>query len=201
MASGEQEDKRSRILDAAEQIFALRGFHGARVTDIAKTAGVADGTIYLYFKNKDDLLVSLFEQRMSWINEIMAATVAECSDARSRFRGMVDRYLDLAVARPHLAEVLSIELRSSSKFMKEYKNVKFAEFLGLIAEVIQQGQQAGDIRDDVQPELVGRALFGALDELVVHYLMTRRRAADMAGIRAQVFSVLWSGIERRREEL
>lgn len=201
MGTGEQEEKRSRILDAAEHVFARRGFHGARVTDIARRAGVADGTIYLYFKNKDDLLVSLFEDRMSRVNSMLQQTLEQTSGARARLERFLAEYLALADERPSLAEVMSIELRSSSKFMKEYKNFKFLEFLSLVARVVEEGQQEGAIRADVQPELVARALFGAVDELLVRFVMARHKMSDVTEASRQLFSVFWSGLEHRRDAL
>jgi len=199
MGTGEQEEKRSRILDAAEHVFARRGFHGARVTDIARRAGVADGTIYLYFKNKDDLLVSLFEDRMSRVNAMLLKTLEQTQGARARIERFLAEYLSLADERPSLAEVMSIELRATSKFMKEYKNVKFLQFLGLVGRVVEEGQQEGAIRTDVQPELVARALFGAVDELLVRFVMARRKPSDIKEASRQLFAVFWSGLEQRRD--
>lgn len=195
MDGGEPVDKRGRILDAAEEVFARRGFHGARVTDIARLAGVADGTIYLYFKSKDDLLVSLFEDRVERINAMLRVILDSEQRAQTRLERFINFYLGLAIKNPNLAEVIAIELRSSSKFMKEYKNVKFIEFLGLITQIIREGQAAGEIRNDCTPEVISRTLFGALDELLLGYLLSRRRYYDAANASNQVFSVFWKGLE------
>jgi len=194
---GEVGEKRERILEAAEEVFARRGFHGARVTDIARLAGVADGTIYLYFKSKDDLLVSLFEDRVERINNMLRIILASEQRAQARLEKFINYYLGLAVKNPNLAEVIAIELRSSSKFMKEYKNVKFIEFLGLLAQIIKDGQTAGEIREDLTPEVISRTLFGALDELLLGYLLSRRRYYEATSASEQVFNVFWTGLENR----
>src|SRR5262247_3903339 len=111
-------DKRERILDAAERIFAQHGFFAARVSEIAKEAGVADGTIYLYFKNKDDLLISLFESRMDRVNSHLAAQTALYRGPREKLLAFIKAYLALVKTQPAAAEVLTVELRQSSKFMK-----------------------------------------------------------------------------------
>src|SRR5512132_2077692 len=111
-------DKRERILSAAERIFARHGFFAARVSEIAKDAGVADGTIYLYFKSKDDLLISLFESRMEQVNRTLEAAIASAGSPLEQLRAFIRAYLRLVHDEPAAAEVLTIELRQSSKFMK-----------------------------------------------------------------------------------
>src|SRR5512139_3175471 len=115
-------DKRERILSAAERIFARHGFFAAKVSDVAKEAGVADGTIYLYFKSKDDLLISLFERRMQQVNELLRAAVDKVTSPREQLDVFIRTYLQLVHDEPTAVEVLTIELRQSSKFMKEYEN-------------------------------------------------------------------------------
>src|SRR5215468_5435012 len=127
-------DKRERILVAAERIFARRGFFASRVSEIAREAGVADGTIYLYFKSKDDLLISLFERRMGQVNDELRAAIAGAAldgePARpmrptDQLHAFIRTYLRLISTEPTAAEVVTIELRQSSKFMKEYDNPQF----------------------------------------------------------------------------
>jgi len=155
-------------------VFAARGFYNARVSDIARAAGVADGTIYLYFKNKDDLLISLFEDRMEGIISAFREELGRLSTARERLRRLIELHLHMVEADPKLAEVLTVELRQSAKFVHEYRAPKFGEFLDLIAEVIALGCQTGEFRADIDPNITRRAVFGALDEVSLAWL-TRRR--------------------------
>src|SRR5215208_60497 len=126
---GDRTEKRERILDAAERVFAQHGFFAARVSEIAKDAGVADGTIYLYFKNKDDLLISLFESRMERFNQLLAAAIPATASPTDKLLALVRTYLTLVREQPKVAEVLTIELRQSSKFMKEASNPRFGDLL------------------------------------------------------------------------
>ncbi|HSD90195.1 MAG TPA: TetR/AcrR family transcriptional regulator, partial [Kofleriaceae bacterium] len=142
-SSPDRGDKRERILDAAERVFAQRGFFASRVSEIAKEAGVADGTIYLYFKSKDELLISLFEERMKQVNEALSVAIAGLSPAE-QLRAFVKTYLKLIDAEPAAAEVLTIELRQSNKFMKEYDNPRFIEFLRMLGGIVALGQERGD---------------------------------------------------------
>jgi TetR/AcrR family fatty acid metabolism transcriptional regulator len=188
-SSGEQPaeagGKRERILDAAVRVFAEQGFYHAKVAQIAQLAGVADGTIYLYFKSKDDLLISLFEDRMTEVNAKLREALAAARDAVDRLRRIVRLHLALVEQNLPMAEVISVELRQSSKFVKEYANPKFVEFLRLIAGAISDGQQSGELRRDVDPQLIARSLFGALDEIALSWLMKKekfdlqRAAADL----------------------
>src|SRR5512134_1508286 len=104
-------DKRERILDAAERIFARDGFFAAKVADVAKDAGVADGTIYLYFKSKDDLLISLFESRMERVNATLATAIAGTSGAQAKLVALIRTYLGLVKDQPSTAEIMTVELR------------------------------------------------------------------------------------------
>jgi TetR/AcrR family fatty acid metabolism transcriptional regulator len=190
-------DKRERILDAAETVFADRGFYQARVSEIAREARVADGTIYLYFKSKDDILISLFESRMERVNRAMSAAVAAEVSAPDKLRAFIRHFMDLVRESPALAEVLTVELRQSSKFMKEYSNPRFAEFLKLLATVIKEGQNAGELDTTVPPHVAARAIFGVCDELTVAWLLSRGEKFDIVRAADWIGAMTLSGLERR----
>src|SRR5437764_11287253 len=116
------EGKRERILDAAIKVFAAEGFYNAKVSQIAHEAGVADGTIYLYFKSKDDLLINLFEDRMEMVNANLRAALETEGTAVARLKRIVTLHLELVEQNRDMAEVISVELRQSSKFIREYSN-------------------------------------------------------------------------------
>ena len=166
-------DKRERILVAAERIFARHGFFAARVSEIAKEAGVADGTIYLYFKSKDDLLISLFENRMRQVNEELRVAIADRPPAE-QLRAFIRTYLQLVSDEPAAAEVLTIELRQSSKFMKEYENPEFADFLRMLGGIIADGQARGDLDLAIPSHIAARMIFGMLDELALAWVLAKQ---------------------------
>jgi TetR/AcrR family transcriptional regulator, fatty acid metabolism regulator protein len=180
-------DKRERILDAAERVFAQRGFFAARVQEIAREAGVADGTIYLYFKNKDDLLISLFESRMERFNQLLADAIPKDARPTDQLLALIRTYLTLVRDQPSVAEVLTIELRQSAKFMKEASNPRFGDLLRMLAGVIADGQAAGELTAEVPAPIAARMIFGILDELALAWLLQRGekfdivRAADWIG--------------------
>jgi TetR/AcrR family transcriptional regulator, fatty acid metabolism regulator protein len=180
-------DKRERILAAAERIFARHGFFAARVSEIAKDAGVADGTIYLYFKSKDDLLISLFENRMKQVNAALTSAIAGLSPL-AQLRAFVRTYLQLIHDEPAAAEVLTIELRQSSKFMKEYDNLQFADFLRTLGGIIAAGQEQGVVDTVIPAHIAARMIFGMLDELSLAWVLGKQPAA--AGTRPKKFDIV-----------
>lgn len=187
-------DKRERILVAAERIFARHGFFAARVSEIAKEAGVADGTIYLYFKSKDDLLISWFEHRMKHVNDVMRAAITD-KPPREALRALIRTYLQLVSDEPIAAEVLTIELRQSSKFMKEYENPQFADFLRTLGGVLADGQARGDFDDAVPAHLAARMIFGILDELALAWVLAKQPvkpaiSGAAAGTRPKKFDIV-----------
>jgi TetR/AcrR family transcriptional regulator, fatty acid metabolism regulator protein len=159
------DNKRGKILEAAVKVFARNGFYQSKVSEIAREAEVADGTIYLYFHNKDDILINLFEEEMTRIIEAMKAVIAREDDPVRQLEKFAQAHLGLVKRNKELAEVIQVEIRQSSKFMKEYDNKKFAEYLDLISAIIREGQSKGVFRGDIHPGIAKRAVFGALDEL------------------------------------
>jgi TetR/AcrR family fatty acid metabolism transcriptional regulator len=189
-------DKRERILTAAERIFARHGFFAAKVSDVAKEAGVADGTIYLYFKSKDDLLISLFERRMQQVNETLAGAVKGKSP-REQLRSLIRTYLQMVHDEPTAAEVLTIELRQSSKFMKEYENPVFADFLRLLGGIIAAAQDKGEITTPIPPQVAARMIFGMLDELSLSWVLAKKKF-DIVRAADWVISLVTNGLGEKK---
>lgn len=197
MASAATSDKRQRIMDAAIQVFAAKGFYGARISDIARAAQVADGTIYLYFKNKDDLLISLFEDRMEVIVAQFRRRITNEPSAKARLRGFIDQHLQMVAEQPTLAEVLTRELRQSAKFVREYPAPKFSEYLDLIEEIIEYGRQTGEFDSQVAPKVLKRALFGALDEVSLHWVTSRRQPYTLEAAAEDIWRLCAQGMLRQ----
>lgn len=195
----ERGDKRARILESALRVFASKGFFGAKVSDVAEEAGVADGTIYLYFKSKDDLLISLFEEQMSQVNAALLDATCGVEDPAEKLRRFVRTYVELVERNPHAAEVITIELRQSAKFMKQYANPRFADFLKFLAAIIEEGQTQGRLRADVPAPIAARALFGLLDELALVWV-SRKDKLDIRKVSDWVCGLVLEGLERPRKE-
>ncbi|MEQ1572155.1 MAG: TetR/AcrR family transcriptional regulator [Myxococcota bacterium] len=171
-------DKRVTITQAAIEVFAERGFHQARVSDIAKRAGVADGTIYLYFKNKEDLLLSIFEEKMDELLAGLGAAVAGTDDPVEQIRRFARFHFQQVRDHHAAAEVLQVELRLSNKFLKEYRPEKLWAYLGVFGQIVRAGQAAGTFRAEVDPFIGMWAFFGALDELAMQWVLSRRSGVE-----------------------
>jgi TetR/AcrR family fatty acid metabolism transcriptional regulator len=186
--------KRERILRAAIRIFSQKGYFNSKISEIARLAGVADGTIYLYFKNKDDLLISLFEEKMGEVVADIRARVAEGGDAPSRLRIFIRNHMDLLTREAGLIEVIQVELRQSNKFMKEYVPVKFLEYLDVISGILEDGKRDGIFRPDLNVTLARRAIFGALDEISLAYVLSRKRKYDPAAAAEEIYRIFAEGL-------
>jgi TetR/AcrR family transcriptional regulator, fatty acid metabolism regulator protein len=171
MPRRKSDDKRRRILRAAVKVFARSGYHRAKVAEIARRADVADGTIYLYFRNKEDILVSLFD-------EVMAEHLARAREelravrgAAARLRAIAQHHLRVLGANRDLAVVFQVELRQSTKFMERFTASWLQDYFALVGDVIDQGRREGTLRPDLPRTLATKAFFGALDELVTSWIL------------------------------
>jgi TetR/AcrR family fatty acid metabolism transcriptional regulator len=191
-------DKRDAILRAAIETFAARGFFNAQVADVAKAAGVAAGTVYLYFRGKDDLLISIFERTMT-------NAVAECRDTIDHIDEPCDRLRE--IARLHLgrlgrdrslAIVFQIELRQSTKFMERFSATQLRDYLGIIRDVVAEGQARGDFRSTINPTLAAKLFFGALDEMATNWILSRRKYSLLSEVDA-IVDLFVGGLGRKAD--
>ena len=167
-------DKRSRILEAAVKVFARKGYFGARVSEIAKNARVADGTIYLYFRNKEDILVSLFDEVMSEHIAKGRQELAEVEGAEARLLVIAQHHLRLLGHNRDLAVVFQVELRQSTKFLERFTAGWLQDYLAVISDVIEEGQNDGTFRPELSRKLATKAFFGALDEMVTSWILSSK---------------------------
>ena len=170
-------NKREAILRAAIDIFAERGFFTAQVADVARAAGVAAGTVYLYFHSKDDLLVSIFERTMREAIADGRACIAPIRDPVEQLRAIARVHLGRMGRDRSLAVVFQVELRQSTKFMEQFSSTLLREYLGIIRGILVDGQASGAFRKELNPTLAAKVFFGALDEMATNWILSRRRYA------------------------
>ncbi|OIP45750.1 MAG: TetR family transcriptional regulator [Desulfobacterales bacterium CG2_30_60_27] len=190
-------DKHRKIIQAAIHVFAKKGFFNARISDIAKAAKVADGTIYLYFNNKYDILISLFEEEIGNLIEQVTGALQTITDPRKKLEIFALHHLGLVEENRELAEVLQVEIRQSNIFQNGYRNQKFAEYLDIIFAIIQEGQEQGLFRTDVNLNLMKRIYFGALDESSRLWIQSAEHDMSIAETALQICDLFLSGITRR----
>jgi len=193
--SDRRSDKRALITEAAVDVFAEKGFHQARVSDIARRAGIADGTIYLYFKNKEDLLLTIFEEKMDLLLTRLGEALEGVEDPLERVRVFARFHFAQVRDNRSTAEVLQIELRLSNKFLKEYRPEKLWAYLGVFGQIVREGQATGLFREDIDAFITSWAFFGAMDELAMQWVLSRNQARfDLEAAADQIANVFIRGM-------
>ena len=185
--------KRERILRAAIEVFAGHGYFNARVSQIAKSAGVADGTIYLYFTGKEDLLLTIFREHTRSYLQSLQGRLEQAARADDRLRIAVRHHLETLGGDRALAVVSQVELRHSLKFMSLFSHEEVSDYLGVIRGIIEAGQQEGSFRRNVHPQLVAKAVFGILDEMVTSWILSEKEY-DLAAQAEQVSDLILAGL-------
>ena len=188
-------DKRERITDAAIAVFAEKGYRAARVSDVAQAAGVADGTIYLYFKNKEDLLVSIFEEKMAMLMDMLRSDLDGVDCPLDKIRIYVKHHFEQLRTHPLIAQVFQVELRQSHKFLREYRPEPLWAYLNVFGDAVKEAQAKGLIRKDVDPFITKWAFFGAIDELSIQWVLARNRERfDLEVAAQQVVDTFFRGV-------
>jgi TetR/AcrR family transcriptional regulator, fatty acid metabolism regulator protein len=188
-------DKRDAILRAAIKVFARHGYFQSQVADIARVAGVAAGTVYLYFRSKDDLLVSIFDRTMKDAIDEGRAALADVPDPAERLRRIARLHLERLGRDRDLAVVVQVELRQSIKFMERFSSTHLQDYLNIIRRTIADGQAAGVFRADVNANTAAKVFFGALDEMATNWMLSRRKYA-LAGDADAVVDLIVGGLGR-----
>ena len=199
MARPRTDDKRARILQAAVKVFARKGYFAARVSDIAKKAGVADGTIYLYFRGKEDLLVSLFDEVMSVHVEEVRSALPGIPDTEGKLRAVALAHLRTLGENRDLAVVFQVELRQSTKFMERFTASWLQDYFAMLTEIISTGQARGEVRPELPVKVVTKAFFGALDEMVTSWILGGK-GYDLAQLAGPVVDLFLRGTAQGRHE-
>lgn len=166
--------KREKILDAAVVEIARHGFYQTTVAMIAKRAGVADGTIYLYFQNKEEILFSLFERGMGRFITEGKIHLDASLNAAEKLAKIVDLHLSLVGKDRDLAIITQVEMRHSIHFMNQLSRAQVGQYLEILGQVVVQGQQEGDFRTDLDPVFAAKAVFGVLDEMATDWVLSHR---------------------------
>ena len=185
--------KRERILRAAVDVFAEFGYFNAKVSQIAKSAGVADGTIYLYFDGKEDVLVTIFREYTRNYLHSLEKQLANINRPEDRLRIAVRHHLETLGRDRSLAVVSQVELRHSLKFMSLFSQQEVADYLNVIRRIVEYGQQEGSFRRNVHPQLVAKSIFGVLDEMVTSWILSEKDY-DLAAQAEHVADLILTGL-------
>ena len=185
--------KRERILRAAVDVFARTGYFNAKVSEIAKAAGVADGTIYLYFDGKEDILVTIFREHTRSYLASLERELGNTRSAEERIRKAIRHHLETLGRDRALAVVSQVELRHSLKFMSLLSQQEVADYLNIIRKIIEYGQKEGAFRRTLHPQLVAKAVFGILDEMVTSWILSEKEY-ELAAMSEPVADFILTGL-------
>ncbi|WP_338750524.1 TetR/AcrR family transcriptional regulator [Bacillus sp. FJAT-52991] len=188
--------KYRQIIDAAVVVIAENGYHQAQVSKIAKQASVADGTIYLYFKNKDDILISLFREKMGDFVAKIREAVAGKSTAAEKLLVLVENHFKILSEDPHLAVVTQLEVRQSIKELRLQINAVIKDYLLLIDDVLKEGVRTGEFKGSLNILLARQMIFGTMDETVTTWVMNDQKY-DLKSLASEVGDMLLNGFSAR----
>ena len=182
-------DKPRQIVEAALRVFARNGYYNSRVSDIAREAGIASGTIYLYFKTKDEILVTLFRDQMAAFVAHLRREIAAEPDPVAKIRRLIGVHFAVLEQSPALAEVVQVELRQGHKFFRGASAHEVSAYFELIGSILEEGVAAGCFHGDLPVKVATKMLFGAMDQMATSWVLGKRgyRLVDAADAVATIF--------------
>lgn len=186
--------KYKQIIDAAVIAIAENGYHQAQVSKIAKQAGVADGTIYLYFDNKEDILISVFQEKMGVFVENLKEIIENGESSTEKLSQMIENHFKVLANNRHLATVTQLELRQSSKELRLKINTILKEYLKLLDEILIEGMVNGEFNSTMDVRLARQMVFGTIDETTTSWVMNDFRY-DLVDIAPKVAQLLLNGLK------
>lgn len=189
-------DKHEAILRAAITVFAEKGYFNSKVADIASEAGVADGTVYLYFKSKEEILHSIFNRAMEKFIDEGTKELSNIKDVTKRLARIAELHLERLGGDRDLAVVFQVELRGSTKFMEAFSAAGFAKYLDIIKRTVEEGQKSGDFRADIKAITIAKMFYGVLDEMVTDWILSKK-AYQLAPMAKEVMKLFLGGISHK----
>jgi len=192
---GKDIKKRERILKAATTVIAQKGYHGTKIADVAKLAGVADGTIYLYFKNKDEILLTILSEALGKLNKKLASQLESLSETETKIKKIIEHHFEFIAQNDSLAQVFQIELRGCSTFMRGGVFPELRDYLKIIEEVISYGIKRERINEDIDIKITAKAIFGTLDELSTIWVLRKKHPIEK--MTETVFELFCNGLLKK----
>jgi TetR/AcrR family fatty acid metabolism transcriptional regulator len=197
IANRRDQTKYEAILSAAVQVMAASGYHHAQISRIAKAAGVADGTVYLYFKNKEDILVSLLRQTIGQIVQKGTVRLQQERQAAAKLRALVHLYFDELGSDWNLAMVTQVHLRQVDANIRREIGEIMKPFYNALDEIVELGVHEGMFRPHMNRRIARRMIFGTMDETVTAWVLPGGKY-DLKSLANDVVDVLLHGLSEYR---
>jgi TetR/AcrR family transcriptional regulator, fatty acid metabolism regulator protein len=188
--------KYNQIIDAAVTVIAENGYHAAQVSKIAKQAGVADGTIYLYFANKEDLLISLFQEKMGEFIKKMEAELKDIQSMEQKLFLLIQSHFQLLAESEHLATVTQLELRQANKRLRESIAEVLKPYFLLLHAILREGMEAHTVSANIDIRLAAQMIFGSVDETVTNWVINNQKY-DLVALAKPLHDMLINGIQNK----
>lgn len=185
--------KYKQIIEAAVIVIAENGYHASQVSKIAREADVADGTIYLYFKNKEDILVSVFKEKMGQFISQIIQSIDKKKSANEKLLTLIEMHFRQLEENHSLAVVTQLELRQSKIDLRTQINKVLKPYLTVIDSIIKEGVEENLFREDLNFPLVRQMIFGTLDETVTTWVMNDHRYSLMNQV-SDVHNLITNGL-------
>lgn len=190
--------RRQQIIQAAAEVFGTRSFQNSAISEIAQKAGVAEGTLYQYFKNKEDLFFSIPAQKTEEFCEEFNLHLQGIDDGLSRVRKLIWYYLYFFKMNPAYARILMLEMRVSKSFIKSETYDRIKAFTDRVLEIIKEGQAEGSIRSSADPYVIRELILGVLEHRVTRWLLKEEKY-DLVERYDEVCDVILSGIKSSQQ--
>ncbi|WP_419959179.1 TetR/AcrR family transcriptional regulator [Psychrobacillus sp. BM2] len=186
--------KYKQIIDAAIIVIAENGYHQSQVSKIAKQAGVADGTIYLYFKNKEEILVSVFEEKMEIFAENLKEIIQQDISSSEKLYKMIENHFMVLSSDHHLATVTQLELRQANLALRLRINAVLRNYLVLLDTILKEGIEQGEFEHSIDIRLARQMVFGTIDETTTTWVMNEHKY-DLVDLTGKVHRLLLNGVK------
>lgn len=206
--SGSKDDRRKQILKAAVKVFAEKGYHGCRISDVAEEAGVAYGLVYHYYGNKDGLLASVFDTNWAFFAKAIDEIAASQQSMREKLTLIVELAFQAFEMAPLVVKVLVLEFGRNARLGEALENPKVAGVFKSIAQVFEEGRQTGELDEGIDPQAMSIIFMGTLETAFVSFVLTHNGARSkvqahvtLDGMKRTLMALLWRGaIAARRED-
>jgi TetR/AcrR family transcriptional regulator, fatty acid metabolism regulator protein len=192
-------DKHKIILDSAGSVFAAHGFHKATISQIAAKAGVADGTLYRYFKNKDDILYQYITYKTDVVFTKMRTAVSKGSNAEDKLRRLIRCHLEEFQVDKNMAVIFQSETKYMRDIQSQIKDIS-KMYLDLLSDIIEQGQNEGIMRQDLFVGLVKRYILGAVEGVISTWVSAGGRY-DLVAMADPLVDLYMTGVRGERSFL
>ncbi len=187
--------KRKAIFKSAIENFAKNGFYGTSMADVAHDAGIADGTLYLYYKNKDDLLIKVFEEMVNDKLDIIQNALQNESDPVDKLFRLFQYHIDLFTNNPSYVKFFVQEIRQSPDFYKKYPDFQpIKKYLSFIEDLIREGIEKGLLRE-MNPRLAAQMIYGSIDFILSEWALNKEEF-PLKDIYKKVIDIFHNGMKK-----